>query len=240
MSSLADRTVDELRVSRRQWKAAITRHLRSLKRAVAEDDVTAVKERLDKMKLSFNELEAVHMELTGRLNTDEDIIESDNGYAVVEDAYIVGVTDANTWLRSSQATNVSPNPVPGIVPVVASSAQPSSSDIRDDLVNLLSIPKVVIDKFEGDPLEYQAFIATFDELVHSKTSDNQIKLTRLLQYTAGPAKQATKYCALVGGADGYSQARTILKDRFGDKHTLSQKIISDLKQGKSVSKAHEF
>ena len=240
MSSLADRTVDELRVSRRQWKAAITRHLGSLKRAVAEDDVTAVKERLDKMKLSFNELEAVHIELTGRLTTDEDITESDNWYAVVEDAYIVGVTDAHTWLRSSQATNVSPNPVPGIVPVVASSAQPSSSDIRDDLVNLLSIPKVVIDKFEGDPLEYQAFIATFDELVHSKTSDNQIKLTRLLQYTAGPAKQAIKYCALVGGADGYSQARTILKDRFGDKHTLSQKIISDLKQGKSVSKAHEF
>ena len=240
MSSLADRTVDELQVSCRQWKAAITRHLGSLKRAVAEDDVTAVKERLDKMKLSFIELEAVHIELTGRLNTDGDITESDNWYAVVEDAYIVGVTDAHTWLRSSQATNVSPNPVPGIVPVVASSAQPSSSDIRDDLVNLLSIPKVVIDKFEGDPLEYQAFIATFDELVHSKTSDNQIKLTRLLQYTAGPAKQAIKYCALVGGADGYSQARTILKDRFGDKHTLSQKIISDLKQGKSVSKAHEF
>ena len=240
MSSLTDRNVDELRVSRRQWKAAITRHLGSLKRAVAEDDVTAVKERQDKTKLSFNKLEAVHIELTGRLITDEDIIESDNWYAVVENAYIVGVTDAHTWLRSSQATNVSPNPVPGIVPVVASSAQPSSSDIRDDLVNLLSIPKVVIDKFEGDPLEYQAFIATFDELVHSKTSDNQIKLTRLLQYTAGPAKQAIKYCALVGGADGYSQARTILKDRFGDKHTLSQKIISDLKQGKSVSKAHEF
>ena len=156
------------------------------------------------MKLSFNELEAVHIELTGRLNTDEDITESDNWYAVVGDAYIVGVTDAHTWLRSSQATNVSPNPVPGIVPVLASSAQPSSSDIRDDLVNLLSIPKVVIDKFEGDPLEYQTFIATFDELVHSKTSDNQIKLTRLLQYTAGPAKQAIKYCALVGGVDGYS------------------------------------
>ena len=104
--------------------------------------------------------------------------------------------------------------MPGIVPVVAASAQPSSSDICDDLVNL-SIPKFVIDKFEGGPLEYQAFIATFDELVHSKTSDNQIKLTRLLQYTTGPVKEAIKYCALVGGADGYSQARTILKDRFG-------------------------
>ena len=106
MSSLADRTVDELRVSRRQWKAAITRHLGSLKRAVAEDDVTTVKERLDKMKLSFNELEAVHIDLTGRINTDEDIAESDNWYAVVEHAYIVGVTDAHTWLRSYQATNV--------------------------------------------------------------------------------------------------------------------------------------
>ena len=75
MSSLADRTMDELRVSRRQWKTAITRHLGSLKRAVAEDDITAVKERLDTMKLSFNELEAVHIEFTGRLNSDEDITE---------------------------------------------------------------------------------------------------------------------------------------------------------------------
>ena len=151
MLSLTDRTIDELRVSRRQWKAAITRHLGSLKRAVAEDDVIAVKERLDRMKLSFNELEAVHIEFNGRLNSDEAITESDNWFAVVEDAYILGVTDAHTWLRSSQATNVSPNPVPGIVPVIASGAQPGSSDIRDDLENLLSIPKVVIDKFEGIP-----------------------------------------------------------------------------------------
>ena len=112
--------------------------------------------------------------------------------------------------------------------------------MNDELINLLSIQKVVIDKFDGNPLEYQAFVATFDEMVENKTSDDQIKLTRLLQYTTGAAKQAIKYCALVGVHDGYSQARAILNSRFGNKHTVSQKIINDLKQGKRVSSGPEF
>ena len=43
-------------------------------------------------------MKAVHIWFTGRLHSDEDITDSDNWYAVVEDAYIVGVTDVHTWL----------------------------------------------------------------------------------------------------------------------------------------------
>ena len=88
--------------------------------------------------------------------------------------------------------------------------------IKTPFFNLLSIPNVSIDKFQGDPLEYRAFKATFDVLVDRKTKD------------VGPALQAIKYCALVESADGYSQACTILAGRFGDKHVLSQSIIADL------------
>ena len=130
----------------------------------------------------------------------------------------------------------------GVKQALAVSSNPtdqSSVSDQDPLVNLLSISKVSIDKFKGDLLEYQAFIATFDELVDSKTKDDRIKLTRLLQYTAGPAKSAIKYCALVGGADDYCRARTILADRFEDKHILSQTIVAELKSGKHVSRSHE-
>ena len=225
-------TSAQLRVKRRQRKGCITKHLGSLKRAIAESDTEAVTKRLEKTKLSFEQFELVQDALNEKLVDEAELTASEEWYAGVDEAYIQGVTKAHAWLKShgvKQALPVSSNPTD----------QSSVSD-QDSLVNLLSIPKVSIDKFQGDPLEYQAFIATFDELVDSKTKDDRIKLTRLLQYTAGPAKQAIKYCALVGGADGYSQARTILADRFGDKHILSQTIIADLKSGKHVSKSHEL
>ena len=70
--------------------------------------------------------------------------------------------------------------------------------------------------------------------------DGQVKLTRLLQYTTGPAKMAIKTCALIGGDAGYTQARDILKNRYGNSHLVSQMIISDLKNGKRITKANEL
>ena len=71
-------------------------------------------------------------------------------------------------------------------------------------------------------------------------ADDQVKLTRLLYYTTGVAKSAIKDTALVGGSVGYKQAREILHNRFGNSHLVSQRIINDLKCGKSVNKPHEL
>ncbi|XP_076047328.1 uncharacterized protein LOC143028851 [Oratosquilla oratoria] len=109
-----------------------------------------------------------------------------------------------------------------------------------ELVVILNAPKVELDVFEGNPLEYNLFMTIFDELVDSKVSDPQIKLTRLLQYTKGPAKAAIKNCALVGNSAGYAGARDILKRRFGNSHLVSQQIVNDLKNGKMVSKPQEL
>ena len=232
MGDLAVMTSAQLRVKPRQRKGCITKHLGSLKRAIAESDTEAVTKRLEKTKLPFELFEQVQDALYEKLDDEAELTASEEWYAGVEEAYIQGVSKAHAWLKShgvKQAPPVSSNPTD----------QSSVSD-QDSLVNLLSIPKISIDKFQGDPLEYQAFFATFDELVDSITKDDRIKFTRLLQYTAGPAKQAINYCALVGGANGYSRARTILADRFGDKHILFQTIIADLKSGKHVSKSHEL
>ena len=115
-----------------------------------------------------------------------------------------------------------------------------NSDSLSDLVNLLSIPKVELDSYDGDPREYQSFISMFDELVDSKLKDDQLKLSRLMQYTTGTAKSAIKSCSLIGGSDGYAQARAILKSRFGNTHLVTQTIIADLRNGKRVTKPHEL
>ena len=80
-------------------------------------------------------------------------------------------------------------------------------------------------------------MAIFDDVIHTKVMDGQVKLTRLLQYTSGPAKMAIKNCALIGGDAGYAQARAILKNRYGNSHLVSHMIISDLKNGKRITKA---
>ena len=51
---------DEERVVTRQRKAAITRHLGTLERLVAEEDVDNVKERLNTIKGSFQVFETAH------------------------------------------------------------------------------------------------------------------------------------------------------------------------------------
>ena len=165
------------------------------------------------------------------LEGDDDITASESWYAVVEKAYIEGVTAARSWLKSRETSEQDTSSV---------KVTGDTSVLGDELVNLLTIPKVELDKFDGDPLMYQSFVSTFNELVDKKTDDAQIKLTRLLQYTTGPAKESIKYCAIVGGQDGYSQARSILSTRFGNKYLVSQKVISNLKQSKTMSKGHEF
>ena len=58
-----------------------------------------------------------------------------------------------------------------------------------------------------------------------------------MQYTKGAAKAAIKSCILIGGADGYSKARGILRKRFGNDY---ESIINDLKHGKRVSRPQEL
>ena len=83
-------------------------------------------------------------------------------------------------------------------------------------------------------------MAIFDEMVDRKVHYSQMKFTRLLQYTEGQAKAAIMNCILVWGERGYHLARDILKEWFGNYHLVSQKIISDLKYGKSVSKSNKM
>ena len=87
---------------------------------------------------------------------------------------------------------------------------------------------------------YQSFIAIFDESIHNKVNGDQIRLTRLLQYTSGPAKLAIKNCSLIGGTVGHEKARGILENRFGNHHFVAQRLISDIKSGKPVHAGPEL
>ena len=71
------------------------------------------------------------------------------------------------------------------------------------MLDMLSMPKLTIDVFTGDPLTYKEFMTIYDEVVDSKPVDSHMKLTRLLQFTSGKAKDSIRHCALIGGSRGY-------------------------------------
>ena len=104
---------------------------------------------------------------------------------------------------------------------------------------MINLPKVEIDPFTGDPLEYQRFIILFNENVDSRIDDDKLKLSWLLQFCTGQAKESIKNCALLGDT-GYKTAKDILYRRFGAPHLIARKIIGDLKKGNSISKASDI
>ena len=107
-------------------------------------------------------------------------------------------------------------------------------------MTLMNLPKVEIDIFSGDPMQYHTFIASFDQNVDKILQSDQLKLTRLLQYTNAEAKEEIPSCALIGGEKGYEKTRTILHDRFGNDHLLADHIINKLQDGKPVRSAKDI
>jgi hypothetical protein len=81
-------------------------------------------------------------------------------------------------------------------------------------------------------------VKIFDELVDAANITDSSKLTRLLQFTTGAPHEAIKSC--VYSKDGYASARAVLKERFGDKYLITDKIISGLRYGKPVRSPNEL
>ena len=58
----------------------------------------------------------------------------------------------------------------------------------------LQAPEVDIDTFSGNPIDFQCFLATFIQAVETKIEDPYGRLTRLIKYTDGEAKELIKSC----------------------------------------------
>ena len=102
------------------------------------------------------------------------------------------------------------------------------------------MPEVELQIFSGDPLHYHEFIQTFDHNVDKVCSDGDLKLTRLMQYSAGPAKEAIRGCQLIGGEKGYDQAKKVLEERFGNAHLVAERVMKNLRRGNAVKSSSEI
>ena len=223
-----------------QRKSVLTRHCNTLTRLLEEQDADGINDRLRSMKLIMEQLEQAHYDYLDcvQSNTSEDedeISKCDAWFEGVSRMYLENVHKARCFLDQRYVA-----PSTGKVTQYSNeSSSASASGLSAEFVTLLSLPRVDIPKFNSDPCEYQTFITTFDQVIGNIINDDQVKLTRILQYMTGDAAIALRSCALIGGSSGYAQAREVLKSKFGSSHLVAQRVINDLRNGKTVSSAAE-
>ena len=99
-----DNEVEQRRKVRCQRKGVVTRHLGNLQRLIAEDDVEAVRARLSKLKVVFDECEELHFAYHELLIEDDDKTASDKWFDNVEQNYIKIVQSARDWMKGNDNT----------------------------------------------------------------------------------------------------------------------------------------
>ena len=201
--------MEAAKLSCRQRKSALTCFLGDLRRHCADSDSDAVKQTLEKLRTAIDEFQKSHDTYHNMLMqydtlADSDIDASDDLYSKIVANYSDGMAATNKWLNKADSDDVT-------------GPRKDMQYMHAELIDMLSMPKKELDVFNGGPLE---FMAVYDETVDCMKIDHQVKLTRLLQYTSGTAKSAIKNCSLVGGKEGYQQARSILKARFANSHLI--------------------
>ena len=158
-----------------------------------------------------------------------------------------------TYGQAPPVANVPlPQESPFSVPSVKSTLpEPSSSPLRDNALALVAsamkdvskaqqrlaynqdLPPIQINKFFGAPDEFPLFKQRFQHAVMSREDiDDENKMTRLLQFLDGEAKEAV--CGLETAAGGIYQASKILEERYGRACMIVSYVVNNLIKGPPI------
>ena len=98
----------------------------------------------------------------------------------------------------------------------------------DGLLNVareMNKPKAEIQKFEGNPMDYQRFIRQFNTKVCANTNSYEERLNFLLQFTSGEANRIVTGYSHLNAESGYKAALDEFKDRYGDPDVIAQAYV---------------
>ena len=122
-----------------------------------------------------------------------------------------------------------------------SSKDGNQSETDDGLTGMMckllsqqSAPNVNIDMFDGNHLEFTYFMSIFEEMVESKVVDPRGRLTCLINYTNGEAKELVKHCIQQPTEVCYDNAKNLLMRRYGDPHKILSAYRLEIKKWPQV------
>lgn len=103
----------------------------------------------------------------------------------------------------------------------------SSSLIISQQQNFL--PRRDLQIFDGtDVTEFSVFLRKFDKIIETRCSDPSDRLAYLEQFTAGEAQKLVKSCINDDPDHAYQQARTLLREEFGNEFKVSHAYLERL------------
>ena len=103
-----------------------------------------------------------------------------------------------------------------------------------DMLRVQAAPKPDLDEFTGDPLEYLYFKANFREVVETAVNDQVGRLTRLIKYTAGEAKELIKHLVHADPDNCYDVAISLLDKEYGNPHLISVSYLNKLRSWENI------
>ena len=219
------------KVIRANAKRAVTRVINDIRKSIAADDIVNLDEKRDKLKDLFKDFEEACATFEEGIQDCNELDKCDAYFSEVQDNFIKALEQVKTVKQHNMCDPDSVKPQ-GVT-------QSGTFDM-ERLVSAINMPKVEIEVFNGNPMKYHQFMRAFDLNVHDMRCDENMKLTRLLQYCSGSARDALEGCMLIGGKTGYDKARKILEERFGDPHMITERIVINLRRGKPVKSAPEL
>jgi len=155
---------DDAKNARQTAKGAVTKQVNKLGRLMAEMEKDKVKTEVERLRTIFETFETAHDGFHSHLTTLEEQEESDTYFMQVEDKYSHCLKEVRCWLKIEEAS---------LIPPAAPQAS-SSSAVSNDVMSLMSLPKIELEVFEGDPLKYHSFQAMFEECVEKVITDDNV------------------------------------------------------------------
>lgn len=91
--------------------------------------------------------------------------------------------------------------------------------------SLLLLPRRDIQIFDGDPLQFQTFMMTFEHSIEEKTASAKDCLYFLEQYTRGQPRELVRSCQHMPHDQGYAKAKFLLREHFGNSSIIASSYV---------------
>ncbi|XP_046341271.2 uncharacterized protein LOC124122193 [Haliotis rufescens] len=144
---------------------------------------------------------------------------------------------AGTWINKAPADNMHHSSgISGHVHTNDENFQSHQSDsnvwlMQQKILEVVQLPKSELIKFDGDPLRYWMFIRSFETNVAQTSVSSGAKLNRLLNYCTGKALSVIECCSVMDPDEGYMEALSLLKTRFGREHVIANAWVKKISEG---------
>ena len=207
--------------------------MKRLKQASKEVQLTRIQEKLVKAKTLDEVLSQRGRDVRSEVDANEDKKDTVNSLSQHKRRDTSHTADVAGWLAQ---TSIKTKKKDQSMANVSDSNSESSllADAMIKLAGLHSAPRVDLDIFMGDPLEYRYFRTTFTDVVERNVKDQRGRLNRLLKYTDGEAKDLIKHCIDEDNDVCFDKDIELFESWYGNPHLVARSYIKELRQWPSI------